>query len=636
MKVVFLFAVILFFPLLSFAQQTDYAYTSISDSLKQQANAVVRLYQTDIKIASQRSMSVKYHRVVTVLNERGKDAMNAVQYYNKSTNIKNIEALILDASGKELRKFKRKDFEDQSVAGGGTIFSDIRIVALDYTPVQYPFTIIFDCEINTSSTAFIHDWRPVTDYLESVEKSVLQVTYPENLGFRKKEFHFTGFNIQKKNVTATALTYIAENITARKYEEQSPGFSELFPKVMMGLDVFHLEGIDGTAKNWKEFGQWYADKILNGTTKLPEATQLKIKTLVGTETDPIKKAKIVYDFVQQKSRYVGIQVGIGGWKPMLAYDVDRLGYGDCKALSNYTRALLEVVGVPSYNVILFGDKRKNNIQSDFVSMQGNHMMLSIPDGNGYVFLECTSQDNPFGYQANFTDDRDVLIIKPEGAEISHAKIYTDNDNSQISKGTYKVSENACFSGEVTIVSTGSQYSNKIKIESDSPTDREAHYKEYWSNINNIKLQKMAFSNDKEKVAFTENVTFDAVNYGSIAGGKIIFAANSYNRYDTNLKRIKNRKMPFEILRGFYDEDHISIDLPIGYVVESLPTDFEISGKFGTYKTTIQKSENNKLVYKRSLLMKTGRYPKEDYEAYRLFTEQIAKNDNAKIVLTKNQ
>jgi hypothetical protein len=28
------------------------------------------------------------------------------------------------------------------------------------------------------------------------------------------------------------------------------------------------------------------------------------------------KAKLIYDYVQQKSRYVSIQVGIGGWKPM--------------------------------------------------------------------------------------------------------------------------------------------------------------------------------------------------------------------------------------------------------------------------------------------------------------------------------
>ena len=57
------------------------------------------------------------------------------------------------------------------------------------------------------------------------------------------------------------------------------------------------------------------------------------------ETDPIEKAKIVYKYMQEKTRYISVQVGIGGFKPMLAKDVDRLGYGDCKALSNYTKAL---------------------------------------------------------------------------------------------------------------------------------------------------------------------------------------------------------------------------------------------------------------------------------------------------------
>jgi hypothetical protein len=61
-------------------------------------------------------------------------------------------------------------------------------------------------------------------------------------------------------------------------------------------------------------------------------------------------------------------------------DVDRLGYGDCKGLTNYTKALLEAVDVPSYNTILYGDSYKKDIESDFVSMQGNHMILAIPYG----------------------------------------------------------------------------------------------------------------------------------------------------------------------------------------------------------------------------------------------------------------
>jgi transglutaminase-like putative cysteine protease len=78
---------------------------------------------------------------------------------------------------------------------------------------------------------------------------------------------------------------------------------------------------------------------LTGTTILPEETKAKMRALIGDEKNPIMKAKLIYDYVQQKSRYVSIQVGIGGWKPMDASDVDRLGYGDCKGLTNYTKAL---------------------------------------------------------------------------------------------------------------------------------------------------------------------------------------------------------------------------------------------------------------------------------------------------------
>jgi hypothetical protein len=55
---------------------------------------------------------------------------------------------------------------------------------------------------------------------------------------------------------------------------------------------------------------------LTGTTILPEETKAKMRALIGDEKNPIMKAKLIYDYVQQKSRYVSIQVGIGGWKPM--------------------------------------------------------------------------------------------------------------------------------------------------------------------------------------------------------------------------------------------------------------------------------------------------------------------------------
>ncbi|POY40460.1 DUF3857 domain-containing protein [Flavobacterium alvei] len=621
-----------------FAQKTEYSTLLIPDSLKQNANAVVRLSQIDIVISSQRSMNVKEKRIVTVLNEKGERAIGASENYDKRRNISSIQATVYDNFGNEIKKIKRKDFKDQSCVDGGTLFSDGRVVYLDYTPIQYPYTVVYECEVETSTTAFVPSWFPLSNYYLSIEKSVLNVTYPENLGFRKREFNFSNFKITKTVDTSTQLSYVATSITAQKYEDYSPGFVDLFPKVMMGLEFFNLEGVDGNAKTWEEFGKWWSDKILVGTDELSEETRAKMKALVGDEKDPIKKAKIIYKYVQEKSRYVAISEGIGGWKPMLVKDVDRLGYGDCKALSNYTKSLLNAVDVPSYYTKLYGSRDKQNIESDFVSQQGNHIILTIPNGKDYIFLECTSQDDPFGYQANFTDDRDVLVVKPEGGVIVRTKNYENKDNSQISKGNYSIAENGDFSGKIAMVSEGSQYGQKSgvgSVEKMQPQEKEAYYKRFWGNINNLKIDKITFLNDKEKVSFTENAEISAVNYGAISNNKMIFAVDAFNQNSEVVKRIRNRKNPFEIQRGYYDNDEIAIALPTGFSIESIPNNFELNTKFGEYKTEIIKVDNTNLIYKRSIFIKKGLYKNTEYDDYRLFMEQISRNDNAKIILTKN-
>lgn len=616
------------------AQEVKYPVTSIPDSLKTNANAVIRLNQLDIVIASQRKMSIKTKRVITVFNEAGLTTIDAYAHYDKSTSISNIQATVIDVVGNEIKKIKRKDFKDHSAVDGGTLYSDSRVLYLDYTPVSYPFTMIFDCETETSATAFLPQWLPMPDYLLGVEKNVLNVTFPDNLGFKKKESNFSNINIQKKLDTTTQLSYTAVNMVPVKEESYSPFFMDTFPKLMLGLESFHLEGVDGTATSWEDFGKWYSSKILYNTIDLPSETVSKVKALVGNETDPIKKAKIIYDYVQQKVRYISIQVGIGGWKPMLASDVDRLGYGDCKALTNYTHALLKAVDIPSYYTILYGDRFRRNIEADFVSMQGNHIILTIPVGETYTWLECTSQTDPFGFQANFTDDRDVLIIKPEGGQIVHTKIYAASENSQLSKGSYTIASNGDFLGEIRIVSQGTQYGAKSDLDRMQPDQKEKHYKEFWDDINNLKIDKITHENNKQQIRFTQNAKLSAEKYATFVGDKMMVTVNAFNRLSNSVKRIRNRKTPFEVARGFVDEDEIVLELPAGFTLDFVPPAFESKTKFGTYTVSFEKKEANRLVYKRIFMLNSGTYTNKEYDAYRQFMDQVSHNDNAKIILTK--
>jgi len=575
-------------------------------------------------------MTIKSKRVVTIFNEYGLHHMNASQYYDKSLKIVSIEAQILNSLGSEIKKFKKKDFRDQSIADGISIYTDNRALNLDYTPISYPFTLVFECEVETSNTAFIPSWAPLENYFLSTEKSKITISYPQDLGFKYKEDNFDGFSIQKTDETGK-LSFEANNIEALRQEDYAPSLRKFTPLVIFGLNKFHLEGVDGEAETWSNFGSWVYTNLLSGTDELSEETKSKIKAHVGNETDALKITEKVFEYVQNKTRYVSIQMGIGGWKPMLAKDVDKLGYGDCKALSNYTRALLNVVGVESYYTIIYGDKYRRDINPDFVSMQGNHAVLCIPYQNELKWMECTNQIVPFDFQANFTDDRKALIIKSSGGEIIDTKVYSEKNNSQKTIGNYSLNPDGKITGNVSIKSKGTQYDRKYLLERKSKDDLDKHYKNYFSTINNLQWKNPMFENNKQAIEFTEKIDLEAENYASKSGQRLMFALNAFNQYSAIPKRYRIRNSPFEIARGFYHFYHSAIDLPENYSVESIPESVEFQEKFGHYKTEIQLNEK-KIVYKRSLTINKGFYAKSEYEEYRKFIEKIAKNDNAKLVL----
>jgi hypothetical protein len=115
---------------------------------------------------------------------------------------------------------------------------------------------------------------------------------------------------------------------------------------------------------------------------------------------------------------------------------------------------------------------------------------------------------------------------------------------------------------------------------------------------------------------------------------MIFVVNAFSQYTGSVKRIRNRKTPFEIQRGTNDFDEIEISLPAGFTIESSPQNFELNSKFGDYKTEIINKSATNLVYKRSFFIKKGVYANKEYDEFRLFMEQVSRNDNAKIILTK--
>ncbi|MEN9336152.1 MAG: hypothetical protein RLZZ500_1139 [Bacteroidota bacterium] len=607
---------------------------SIPDLLKENANSVVRFEKIDVTINSVKSYTISHKRVITVLNKRGENDIDAYLYYSPSEKVNALQLTVYNAQGIEIKKIRRGDFIDQSVSDGYSILTDNRILFANYTPIEYPLTFVFESELKSINTAFLPTWMPVDNYFSSVEFSEITYRIPSELRYQVNEKKLSEFGVQKVEKEGV-LAYQIQNIRAEKPEDFSPSTDDILPCVRISVNPFFLEGIEGNATNWEGFGKWMYNGLLTKTDELSPETIEKVKQITSDLKDPIAKARKVYEFVQGRTRYISIQLGIGGWRPMLAKDVDRLGYGDCKALTNYTRALLNVVGVESYYTLIYGSSNRKDIKPDFVAMQGNHAVLALPDGKaGYYFLECTSQVAPFGFQANFTDDRYALVIKPNAGELVKTATYKEIKSSQFGKGHFQITTEGDFKGKLKIVSTGSQYEGVYELVSKSKDKIDEYYKNYFDWINNLKLVTYHFNDDKIKIEFTQEVEISAQGYGKKSGNMLVVGINPFNQSTFIPQRYRVRKNPIEIERGFYDEDVFDFDVPEGHKIDAIPENVKLENDFGSYELQLQIVEN-KITVKRTLLIKAGIFPKEEYENYKKFREQIAKADNSKIVFIKN-
>lgn len=605
----------------------------IPQDLKEDANAVVRLNHITVNIEAINKQTIHKKRIVTVLNKLGNTHVDAYAHYDDDTRITKLTAVIFDALGNKIKKYVKNDFLDVSAVDGGTLYSDSRVKYLEHTPTSYPYTVVFESEETNSSTGFIPRWFPVENYNLAIEKSVYTFNNLQNIPYRKREKKFEEYNIQQSTVE-NGITYTLSNQKAIDYERHSVNNDEFLPSLTIALNEFSLKNIQGKGENWKEFGKWMYNDLLKDKTELNPSTIAKVKDLTKNVEDPTEKAKIIYNYVQNKTRYISVQIDIGGWEPIAANKVDDVSYGDCKGLTNYTKALLDAVNVESYYTVVYA-KNRRNIDKDFASIEGNHVILNIPNNGNDVWLECTNQTIPFGFLGDFTDNRDVLVITPEGGVIKRTPAYINEDNLQLINATIELLPNGGISSSLERKSYATQYDDKFQLEGFTEKELFKYYKtQVWDYNNNLETNNIQLNNDKDKVEFTEKLDVTIQDFASIRENSYLFKLNVFNRITDIPKRYRTRLRPLEIDRGFTDKDEFTFKIPWGYTITTLPENKKITNKFGIYSISFKKIDETSFTYKREFSLKKGVFPKEDYKLYRNFIKEVVKHDNLRTELIK--
>ena len=612
----------------------NYNADAIPKQLAAYANAVVRNQESITEVKALDQVIYKHKEAITILNGNGAEYAAIAVYYDKSRQLKNLKAAIYDGSGKLVKKLAASDFQDVSAISDFSLFEDTRVKHYSPNVNFLPYTIEYEYELRIKHTFYFPDWVPQKATDIAVENSTYQFISKPDFQTRIKEFNVSTPHAESLTPAGKIITWQAQGIPALKSEPYSPPAQQFITMAEIAPVAFSYEGMVGQFTNWQEYGKWAYDNLLQGRDKLPAATVTQISELVKDIASPQEKVKKIYEYAQQKNRYISVQIGIGGLQPMKAEEVDRLGYGDCKALTNYTRSLLQAANIKSYYTEVNAGTNKKSYLPEFASaFQGNHAILCVPLTNDTIWLECTSREAPMGYLGTFTDNRYVLLYTEKGGVIARTKHYRPEQNRQIRSASFNLDEKGLLQGSLETRFEGIQYDNREGIIAKTGKEKLDKLKEIYP-INNLEVLKYSLDPQKAVKPFiTEKMELKASNYGNINDNMLMVPVYHLTSNLGVPKEVRNRKQKVIIPRGFYDEDLITYTLPQAYKPDYIPEPVTLENEFGSYITSI-KVTNGQLVYSRKLLLREGEFAPEAYEKFHTFLKKVADADRQKFVLVK--
>jgi transglutaminase-like putative cysteine protease len=630
----YLSAFFLFSVFIATAGDIRYPVSAIPESLKKNADVVKRMEEIVFQVVSLKETVLHRKVAFTIMNENGERYASMVVFYDKLRKVSSLDGTLYDAAGNTIKKAKNKDIQDFSAVQEISLFDDNRVKVLDLSYHAYPYTVEFEVEARYNNSYDLTDWFPQPTENLSVESSSFTFIAPADYTIRFKAFNYKDEPVSSTEKNRQLKTWKVANLPPVKKSFASPTWRELTPCVYFAPSDFEMEGYKGRGISWQELGK-FPLALNQGRDKLPDDVLQKITDLTKGVTDEKEKIRVLYHFLQQNTRYISIQLGIGGLQPFEADFVAKKGYGDCKALSNYMYSILKAAGIPSYYTLVRGGRERDDkyMIEDFPSDQFNHIILCVPVSKDTMWLECTSQTEPPGYMGSFTGNRKALLITEDGGKLVSTPRYGITENRQIRTIRGKVGDDASLKMEVNTIFTGIEQDERSGLINQLSKDKVKKYLQEELALATYEVNDLKYTEKKDLVPeIDEQLNVTVSNYATITGKRIFITPNILNREGMKLTD-EERKVDYVLDYEFHNEDSVEIEIPEGYQPESIPQDVSIKTKFGTYSCSV-KLTGNKIYYHRSREQVSGRFPAEDQAAFTKFFEDIYKYDRARVVLVK--
>ncbi len=608
----FLLSCLILLQTLSFCQDFDAEVVNYSSSIK----------YTNGKLLTTENYEVKIN------NRNGEKFTHISIPYSQLVKTGNIKAYITDASGTVVKKVKNKDIVERSAISSYSFYEDDYVKEFSLRHNTYPYTIHYSYQVQENQYIYFAYWSPVVYKNIPTRNASLTLDIPSNVKIKSS---VKLINDSSKTLTDDRVIYrwAADYTDPIKKENFAPPRSDFFPTVKVIPETFFYEK-EGNSSNWKTLGRWASD-INEGLNDLPESEKELILNLTKDCSNTKEKIRILYHYLQDQTRYINVSIETGGLKPYPASYVAQNKYGDCKALSNYFKAALEVIGVKSYYTKIRAGASIETMDTSFIAPQSNHIILYVPDKKNDIWLDCTS-DAAFGYLGTSTQNRYSFIIDGDNSYLKKTPALTANEvletrtinvnyDSQNTETDFK----EIFKGEMY---EAVEQLNRLYSQEDKLDITRNYFLNDGHELTDYKINE--FDRDSTKIEFIRKTS--SSNIYKLYGNDIIIKNIPFKI--SSLKKIKDRTLPIQIDYPHYKIDTITYEMPEDYQAAFEIPKFNTETDYGFYQYTAYE-ENGHIIVVKKLLIHAGNYPLSEYADFYDFIQEVkSMEQKTNISLTK--
>lgn len=354
--------------------------------------------------------------------------------------------------------------------------------------------------------------------------------------------------------------------------------------------------IVSTFESYEAIAAAYGARAIPKAAPTPRIRELA-QSIVGTESKPAERARLVYEWVSKNITYGGNCIGVGAVVPRDLDVVLDNKMGDCKDHATLLQALLAAIDIRSEQVLINSGSLYDLTKTPVVSLV-NHVMNYLPDFKLYV--DATAKEIPFGYLPYDSYGKPVIHI---GSAVALARtpdqLHTKSEQRVSMK--LKIANDGSATGEMRVALRGLEAASARAGMRDLGKDGEKDFVKWSLSSFGYKGKGTVSKGDTSGMSdeYSFSLSFEISNFlnggtsGAFVLGPVISTPSPVMTFSNVRDAIEpNRR---HNCRGFHTFETLDITTEPGLKFLSLPAALKVRSKLLDFDAKYQRTKTGLLV-----------------------------------------